>query len=92
MLMVAGIPNHPAKFKLRGMHKIQHMIIGIPMNPIVQSECSVMVFSPIERVTLADAQMRHKFSTCATPTMISSGLPPMILATSTTSLIVGYRR
>jgi hypothetical protein len=45
------------------MHRIQAMIIGIPMNPIVHTECSVIVLSAIESVTFAEAQIRHKLST-----------------------------
>ena len=92
MLIVAGIPNQPAKFSDRGMQSSQHMIIGMPMKPTVQRACSVIVLRAIESVTLALAQIKHKFRTCAMPTRISSGLPPMILATSTTSLMEGYRR
>lgn len=92
MLILAGIPNQPAKLRLRGKQSSQPMIIGMPMKPIVHSACSVIVFSAMDSVTLDDAQMRHKFSTCASPTMISSGRPPMTRPTSTTSLILGYRR
>jgi hypothetical protein len=89
MLIVAGIPNHPAKFKLHGIQSNQQMIIEIPMNPIVQTECSVIVLRAMDSVTLPDAQMRHKFSTCATLTMTSKGLTPMSLPTLTTLRIVG---
>jgi hypothetical protein len=70
MLIVAGIPNHPAKFMVRGMHRSQHMTIGMPMKPIVQTAWSVMVFKAMLSVTLAEAQMRQRFRTCATPTTI----------------------
>jgi hypothetical protein len=63
MLMVAGIPNQPAKFKLRGMQSSQHMIMGMPMKPTVQSACSVIVLRAIESVTLAEAQMRQRLRT-----------------------------
>jgi hypothetical protein len=89
MLIVAGIPNHPAKFMVRGMHNSQQATIGRPINPIVQRAWLEIVLKPIDKVTFADAQIRHKFSTFATPTMICKGRPPMIFATSTISLIDG---
>ena len=89
MLMVAGIPNHPAKFMLRGMQRSQQAIIGRPMNPTVHKAWLEMVLKPIDSVTFADAQIRHKLSTLARPTTICKGKPPMIFATSTISLIEG---
>ena len=92
MLIVAGIPNHPAKFMVLGMHSSQQATIGKPMKPTVQRAWLDMVLKPMDRVTLADAQMRHKLSTLAMPTIICNGTPPMIFATSTISLIEGYCR
>lgn len=89
MLIVAGIPNHPAKFMVLGMHSSQQATIGKPMNPIVQRAWLEIVLKPMDKVTFADAQIRHKFNTLAMPTMTCKGRPPMIFATSTISLIEG---
>jgi hypothetical protein len=62
MLIVAGMPNQPAKFMLRGMHNSQQASMGRPMNPMVQSACREMVLKPMDKVTLAEAQIRHKLS------------------------------
>jgi hypothetical protein len=58
MLIVAGIPNHPAKFMLRGMHNSQQASMGRPMNPMVLE----MVLKPMDKVTFAEAQIKHKLS------------------------------
>ena len=92
ILIVAGMPNHPAKFMVLGMHNNQQAIIGRPTNPIVQRAWFEIVLKPMDKVTFAEAQIRHKFSTLATPTIICRGRPPMIFATSTISLIEGYAR
>ena len=62
ILIVAGIPNQPAKFMLRGMHNSQQATIGRPMNPTVQSACLEMVLKPMDKVTFAEAQIKHKLS------------------------------
>jgi hypothetical protein len=62
MLIVAGIPNHPAKFMLRGMHNSQQASMGRPMNPMVQSACLEMVLKPMDKVTFAEAQIKHRLS------------------------------
>jgi hypothetical protein len=62
MLIVAGIPNHPAKFMLRGIHSNQQASMGRPMNPMVQSACLEMVLKPMDKVTFAEAQIKHKLS------------------------------
>ena len=80
------------KFIVLGMHKSQQATIGKPMNPIVQRAWSEIVLKPMDKVTFADAQIRHKLSTLATPTIICKGRPPMIFATSTMSLIEGLAR
>lgn len=87
MLIVAGMPNQPAKFMLRGIHKSQQATMGRPMNPMVQSACLEMVLKPMDNVTFAEEQMRTKLSQFAIPTTIPNGLPPMMNATSTMSLI-----
>jgi hypothetical protein len=62
MLIVAGMPNHPAKFMLRGIHNSQQASMGRPMNPMVQSACLEMVLKPMDKVTFAEAQIRQRFS------------------------------
>jgi hypothetical protein len=62
MLIVAGIPNQPAKLILLGMHNSQQATMGRPMNPIVQTAWSEMVLKPMDSVTLADAPMSIKFN------------------------------
>jgi len=87
--IVAGIPNHPAKFIVLGTQRSQQAIIGRPINPIVHRAWFEIVLKPMDKVTFAEAQIKHKFSTLATPTIICKGRPPMIFATSTISLIEG---
>jgi hypothetical protein len=36
--------------------------MGRPMNPMVQSACLEMVLKPMDKVTFAEAQIKHKLS------------------------------
>jgi hypothetical protein len=76
MLIVAGIPDHPAKFMVRGKQSNQQTTIGRPMETIEQRAWLEIVLKPMDKVILANAQIRHKLSTFEIPTKFAEeGLP-----------------
>jgi hypothetical protein len=77
---------------LRGIHKSKEHSVGNRMNKIVHSACSDILFNAMLIVITDEAQVKMRFKMNAIPTMMASGLPPMIRKQSTQLRTVGYLR